>query len=512
MLSQIPIIERPDMNFKPLYVFVLGIGSVCAAPLCAATPTEAWGKLLEDSWENQMVESPLFATRTGDLRFNDQLGKVSVNDAKRRHEARLRFRERAKAIDPTELSAGDQTNYAIWMRLLDDSISEYNFNAYLIPITNRYGFHIEFAELPKRVPLKTKKHYEDYIARLSGFGEYADEHIKVLQAGIKAGHTLPAVVLEGYEDSIEAHIVKDAESSLLFAPFQEFPESVDESDREPLTNSAKKAILESVVPGYERFLKFMTGQYIPSCRSSIGASGLPNGREFYRHRVRRFTTLDMTPEEIHELGQSEVRRIRDEMEQIIRDVKFEGDFAAFLDHLRNDPKFYAEDAEQLMRETALVLKKMDGKLPALFKTMPRMPYGIRPVPDYIAPKTTAAYYMQPNGDGTQAGFYYVNTFNLKSRPLYNVEALSLHEAVPGHHLQIALQQELTDLPNFRRYASVTAFIEGWALYAERLGLETGFYEDPYTDFGRLTYEMWRACRLVVAVSYTHLTLPTMCSV
>lgn len=489
--------ERPDMKIRWLCVFALGLGSTCASTLCGATPAETWRQLLADSWETQMVESPLFATRTGDLRFNDQLGKVSVGDAKRRHEMQLRFRERANAIDPTELSPSDQTNYAIWMRLLNDGVAEHEFNAHLIPITNRYGFHIAFAELPKRVPLKSKKHYEDYIARLSAFGNYADEHIKVLEAGIKAGHTLPAVVLEGYEDSITAHIVEDADSSLLFAPFQDFPESISDADRETLTEAGKKAIVESVVPGYERFLKFMTSQYIPSCRTSIGASGLPNGREFYRHRVRRFTTLDMTPEEIHELGQSEVRRIRNEMKQIIRDVKFKGDFAAFLDHLRNDPKFYAESAEQLMRETALVLKKMDGKLPALFKTMPRMPYGIRPVPDYIAPKTTAAYYMQPSGDGTQAGFYYVNTFNLKSRPLYNVEALSLHEAVPGHHLQIALQQELTDLPNFRRYASVTAFIEGWALYAERLGLETGFYKDPYTDFGRLTYEMWRACRLVV---------------
>ena len=468
-----------------------------ASIVAGATPTESWQQLLEDSWEFQMVESPLFATRTGDLRFNDQLGKVTVEDAKRRHGEQLRFRDRAHAISLSELSNEDQTNYKIWLRLLNDAISEHEFRAYLIPITNRYGFHIAFAELPKRVPLKTKKHYEDYIARLSAFGGFADQHIVVLREGIEAKLTLPAVVLEGYEDSITAHIVDKAEDSLLFAPFRDYPESFSEADRKELTSAGKKAILDSVVPGYQRFLTFMVREYVPSCRTSIGASGLPNGREFYRHRVRRFTTLNMSPEEVHELGQSEVRRIRQEMEQIIRDLEFDGDFAAFLKYLRNDPKFYAASPEELMQATAFVLKKMDGKLPALFKTLPRMSYGIRPVPDFIAPKTTAAYYLQPSGDGTQAGFYYVNTFNLKSRPVYNIEALSLHEAVPGHHLQIALQQELTDLPKFRRYASVTAFIEGWALYAERLGLETGFYKDPYTDFGRLTYEMWRACRLVV---------------
>ena len=471
--------------------------SVFASHLGAQTPREAWQELIADSWEFTLVEAPLFATRVGDLRFNDKLGKVGVAEDDRRHAVRLDFRNRAAAIDAMELSAADRLNYEIWLRLLNDEIAEHQYKTNLIPITNRSGFHISFAELPKRVPLKTKTDYENYIARLAAFGRYADEHINVLRAGIHAGFTLPAVVLEGYEESISAHIVDNAEDSLLFAPFTGFPSGVETVDRPDLTAAGSKAILESVVPGYKRFLTFMRTEYTPSCRATIGASALPNGREFYRHRVRKFTTLDKSPEQIHELGLGEVKRIRSEMEHVMRKVEFSGDFAAFLQHLRNEPRFYASTPEQLMRETALVLKKMDGKLPQLFKTLPRMPYGIRPVPDYIAPKTTTAYYMQPSGDGTQAGFYYVNTFNLKSRPLYNVEALSLHEAVPGHHLQIALQQELTNLPEFRRFAGFTAFVEGWALYAERLGLETGFYEDPYTDFGRLTYEMWRACRLVV---------------
>jgi uncharacterized protein (DUF885 family) len=240
----------------------------------------------------------------------------------------------------------------------------------------------------------------------------------------------------------------------------------------------------------------MEREYLPAARGSIGASALPNGREFYRHRVKRFTTLDLTPEEVHQRGLAEVQRIRGEMEAVIKKTGFQGDFAAFVAHLRSEPRFYASSPEQLLKEVAYVLKRMDGQLPKLFGKLPRTPYGIREVPPYIASRTTTAYYMPPLGDGTQAGFYYVNTYDLKSRPLYEIEALSLHEAVPGHHLQLALQQEMTELPKFRRFADVTAFIEGWGLYAERLGLETGFYEDPYSNFGRLSYEMWRACRLV----------------
>jgi uncharacterized protein (DUF885 family) len=275
------------------------------------------------------------------------------------------------------------------------------------------------------------------------------------------------------------------------------PERIQDAARERLADQARRAIAESIVPGYRKFLEFMRDEYVPAARDSIGASALPRGRELYRHRVKRFTTTDLTPEEVHEIGQAEVKRIRGEMQAIIRRVGFQGDFSAFVDDLRTNPKFYPETPEQLLKEVAYVLKRMDGELPKLFGTLPRLPYGIQEVPAYIAPRTTTAYYMPGAGDGSRAGNYYVNTYNLKSRPLFEVEALSLHEAVPGHHLQIARQQELSDLPKFRRYADVTAFIEGWGLYSERLGLEVGFYQDPYSDFGRLSYEMWRACRLVV---------------
>jgi uncharacterized protein (DUF885 family) len=351
--------------------------------------------------------------------------------------------------------------------------------------------------LPRELSLRSVQDYENYIARLNAFDTYAAQHIELMRAGIQQGRTIPSVVLRDYEVPLKAQMVDDATRSPLFAPFQEFPEGISAEDQARLTAAAREAILNSVAAGYRRFYDFMREEYVPAARTSIGASGLPEGRQFYRHRVRRFATLEIEPEQVHELGLSEVKRIRGEMAEVVKRAKFDGDVAAFVEHLRSDPQFYPTSAEQLLKETSYVLKRIDGQLPKLFKTLPRTPYGIREVPAYIAPQTTTAYYMPPAGDGTRAGFYYVNTSNLSSRPLYEIEALSLHEAVPGHHLQIALQQELTDVPPYRRFAGFTAFVEGWGLYAERLGLELGFYESPYSDFGRLSYEMWRACRLVV---------------
>ncbi|MFP6603490.1 MAG: DUF885 domain-containing protein, partial [Pirellulaceae bacterium] len=326
---------------------------------------------------------------------------------------------------------------------------------------------------------------------------YGQEQILLLKAGISAGWVLPAVVLEGYADTITPHIVTDATKSLLYTPFRSLPASFSTQQKQRLQKEAANAITKSVVPTYRALDVFMRNEYLPAARGSVGASALPNGRAFYRHRVKQYTTLDLAPEEVHNLGLKEVARIRREMKAVPARAEFEGSLEDFISFLRTDPQFYATTAEELEKEVSLTLKKMDGQLPKLFRKLPRLPYGIRRVPAYIAPKTTTAYYSAPSGDGTRAGFYYINTFNLKSRPLFEVEALSLHEAVPGHHLQLALQQELEGLPEFRRFAGFTAFVEGWALYAERLGLEVGFYQDPYSDFGRLSYEMWRACRLVV---------------
>lgn len=477
------------------------MGSQSLADEVAVTPAEQFAKLLEDSWATDMRESPQFATRSGEHQYNDRLASVSVADAKRRAADKRELLERLRSIPEERLSGSDRINYALFKRELEEGLADFGFKSYLTPISNRTGFHISFPELHKFVPLITVKDFENYISRLNAFSKYADGYIELLREGVRTGITVPAVILEGWEDSVTTHFVEDPTKSLLYEPMTEFPETVPQSEHIRLREAAKQAISKNVVPAYKRFEQFMANEYVPNCRTDIGASALPDGRDFYRHRVRVYTTLDTTPEEVHARGLAEVKRIREEMMAIIEKVGFETDkedkFAAFTEYLRTDSRFYAKTKEELLQKTAYILKRADGELPKMFGVLPRMPYGIREVPDYIAPKTTTAYYQSPSGDGTTAGFYYLNTYNLPSRPLYSLEALSLHEAVPGHHLQLALQQELEDLPKFRKFGGFTAFIEGWALYSERLGLEMGFYKDPYSDFGRLTMEIWRAGRLVV---------------
>lgn len=480
-----------------LYLLFFVLGQPCLPARLEAAEAEDFQTLVDEIWEFDMRENPLFATAAGDHRYNDRLPGVSVADSTRQDAAKQKFFERLQAIDREALSPTDRINYDILTRQLKNGLAEFQFQQHLLPIDQRTGFHIDFAELPKNMPLNSTKDYENFIARLRAFGDYTDGHIALMRAGMAAGQVLPAVVLEGWEQSVDAQIVDDPTQSLLYDACDEFPNAVAESERQRLRQEIAAAIGDVVVPAYRRFRTFMADEYVPSARGSIGASALPNGRDFYRHRVRKFTTLDVTPEEVHNLGLAEVKRIRGEMDEIIRRVEFDGDFAAFTKFLREDPQFYAENKEQLLKAVAYALKSMDGQLPTLFGKLPRTPYGMREVPDYVAPRTTSAYYQLPAGDGTRAGFFYVNTYNLKSRPLYDVEALSFHEAVPGHHLQLALQQEIESMPMFRRFGGFTAFVEGWALYSERLGLEVGFYKDPYSDFGRLSMEMWRACRLVV---------------
>ena len=463
----------------------------------AQSASEALSRLFEDAWEFDLREDPLAASQQGDHRYDDRLPSVSLADVERRLAAEREFTRRWSAIDRDGLSSDEAVSHELFGRLRKEQIAEYEFRSYLTPITNRSGFHISFPDLPRETSLRVVKDYENYIARLLAFRAYSQGHIDLLRAGVEAGVVLPAIVLRGFEKPLEAQIVAEPTDSLLYGPFKSFPATFGEEDRDRLAAAGREAIEGSVIPAYREFLEFMGQEYVPAARGSIGASALPNGRDFYRHRVRQFTTLDLSPEEVHRVGVEEVARIKEEMFEAIEKVGFQGDFAAFVEYLRAEPKFYADSPEALLKEVAHVMKKMDGQLPTLFKTLPRAPYGIREIPAFIAPSTTTAYYSPPAGDGSRAGFYYVNTYDIKSRPLYEVEALSLHEAVPGHHLQIALQQELENLPNFRRFASFTAFVEGWALYAERLGLETGFYQDPYSDFGRLSFEMWRACRLVV---------------
>jgi uncharacterized protein (DUF885 family) len=454
-------------------------------------------KLFSDQWDANMRWDPIFATMCGDHRFDDQLGGADEDHFVDWLDQLKKFHARLDKIDPSKLGTDDRLNYDYFVRMLDSEMGTLSFYTYRLPISKAGGFHTFFPDLYQLTSFDQTGDYENYVSRLEKIRKYFDESIELMRLGLQTGFIPPRVTLEGVDQSVRAQIVENPAQSPFFEPFKGFPATVSGVDQERLIESAHEAIAKSVVPAYEALSKFINEEYYPASRLSIAAVDLPNGHELYRQRIRFYTTLDLSPEEIHETGQNEVRRIRLEMEDVIHKTDFVGDFKAFIEFLRTDPRFYAETPEALLKETGYLMKRVDGELPRLFKTLPRLPYGIRPVPDFSAPGNTTAYYMPGTGDGTKAGFYYVNTYDLKSRPLYEMEALSLHEAVPGHHLQLALQQELPNLPDFRRFYWFTSYVEGWALYAERLGLEMGFYMDPYSDFGRLSYEMWRACRLVV---------------
>ncbi|HVF60042.1 MAG TPA: DUF885 domain-containing protein [Thermoanaerobaculia bacterium] len=470
-----------------------------AAPLAAQTSDAAsrLHDLFRREWELRLREEPLLATSVDRHEYDDRLPSVALEDLARYVDATLAFLAELDAIDRAFLPTADRTHADIFRRQLEDRVADYRLGDWQVPFNADSGFHTGFAQLPSQVPLGTVRDYENYIARLRAWPAHVGQQIANLRAGLQRGMTVPRVVLDGYEGTIAAHVVEDPAKSVFHRPFERFPATFPEAERERLRAAGRAAILEGVVPGYRAFLAFFRDEYLPGARTTIGASELPEGRAYYAHQVRRFTTLEMTPEEIHRLGLAEVARIRGEMDAVMKKVGFSGDFPAFLKHLRTDPRFYAKSPEELLSRAAWIAKRMDGKLPALFGTLPRLPYTVEPVPDHLAPKYTSGRYVEAPQGGTQPGIYWVNTYKLESRPLYNLEALTLHEAVPGHHLQISRAQELSGLPDFRRFTYLSVFGEGWGLYSEWLGIEAGFYTDPYSEFGRLTYEMWRACRLVV---------------
>ena len=468
----------------------------CGAP-GAQSPEDDLYALFDETWDYQMKEFPTWATGVGIHDYNDRLSSMTLEDIERRNQYWQEVLGRLDGMDRQTFSEEARINFDMFKRRVQDRVEEFEFKDHLIPLTAESGFHTGFARLPERVPLATAQDYENYIARLGAFGTYADQYMTLMREGIANGYVLPRVTLEGYDSTILPHVVDDTEQSVFWKPFEEFPSTVAAADHERLRDMGMAAIRDTVIPAYRSFLAFMADEYIPACRSTLGASELPNGAEYYAYLVRHHTTLDLTPQEVHDIDLAEVARIRSEMEAIIEELGFEGDFSEFLEFLRTDPQFFAETPEELLKEASYLAKKMDGQLPRFFKTLPRLPYGVEPVPEHIAPKYTAGRYVGAPLGSTKPGYYWVNTYALESRPLWALPALTLHEAVPGHHLQNALRQELEDLPNFRRFSGINAYGEGWGLYSEWLGIEAGIYEDLYQHFGRLTYEMWRACRLVV---------------
>jgi uncharacterized protein (DUF885 family) len=454
-------------------------------------------RLIDEEWQWRLRESPVFASSVGDHRFDDRLSAESIEDEQRRGRESQQFLDRLTAIDRAALLPPDQVNLDMLRAQLEDRLASVRFREYLVPINADSGFHSGFALMPQSLRFADVTDYDNYLARLRAFPRYMDEHIARMREGLKAGITVPKVALAGADTSVLPLMPADPTASPLYAPFKTLPATLAAADRTRLQAAGRAVVAEAVTPAYARFKTFLSAEYIPGAREPIAASALPDGAAYYDVLVKRFTTLPLTADQVHQTGLAQVAQIRAEMEQVMRKTGFTGDFAAFLQMLRTDPRFYPKSGEQLLKEGAYIAKRMDAKLPSLFGRLPRQPYGVAPVPDYLAPKYTGGRYNGNPPDSTEPGYYWLNTYALHTRPLYNLEALTLHEAVPGHHLQIALANEADNVPKFRKHSYISAFGEGWGLYSEWLGIEAGFYTDPYSDFGRLTYAMWRAARLVV---------------
>ncbi len=461
-----------------------------------AGPTEDFQALIDEAWEWRLVQSPVFASSLGDRRFNDKWTDRSIDAVEARHEQRRAFLDRLRAIDASDLSANDQLNYDLFRRRLQNDIDGHQFKRHLMPMSQRGGVQ-SLESTAERLRMRTVTDYEDWLVRMAKVPEVIEQTMALQERGRKTGYMPPKILMGRIPDQLASQTVENPEDSPFFKAFENMPDTMSDEDKSKFQESAKKVIDKEIVPAYRKFTRYFTNTYLPASRESIGVSELPNGEAYYEYLAQQFTTTQMTPDEIHRLGLSEVKRIRDEMQLVIDELEFEGDFADFLHFLRTDPQFYYEDPDALYDAYLATCKRIDPELVKLFGKLPRMPYGLRPIPDNIAPDTTTAYYNSPAADGSRAGYYYVNLYKPEVRPKYEIEVLSVHEAMPGHHLQISLAQELEDVPNFRRYSGFTAFSEGWGLYSEALGYELGLYKDPYSKFGALTYEMWRAVRLVV---------------
>lgn len=472
--------------------FIYASGSILGAE------PEEFHALLDSEWNYVMEDSPTYASMLGDRRWNDRWGDSSAKAMERRAEHGRELLAKLAKIDSADLDARDQLSYQLFKYETQLNLDENAARLWTLPITQRDGIQL-VDELADALRFETVKDFEDWIARLRSLPEPIDQTIELLRLGIAEKRTHPRAILGPVPGQIRRQIVDKPEESPFYKPFTRIPATIPTQERSRLDQSAQSAIREAVVPAYRRLLDVFEKEYMPACTSEIGCWQWPDAASTYALLARKFTTTKLTPAEIHQIGLNEVERITKEMDAVMAKVGWKGSRQEFFQHLRSDERFYCKTPEALLGEYRATAKRVDPMLVKLFKTLPRMPYGVEPIPDKVAPNTTAAYYRQPAADGSRAGTYFVNLYRPRMRPRYEMMALSMHEAVPGHHLQFAISFEQSDLPKFRRYGdgSYTAFVEGWSLYAESLGDELGLYDDPYSKFGQLTYEIWRACRLVV---------------
>ena len=484
-----------------LVALLAPLGFLTVAPAFAAkAPKSANGpllKLFDTTWQEDMADDPVHATQLGDARFNDRLPdmtQVAIDLRQKRNYARL---QALAKIQRDKLDKADQLNFDLFQRDIKTRIGAYQFKPWMFELSTYSGPQM-LAEVAEFAPFATVKDYDNWIARINASAPFVDQWILQLTQGTQERLTQPRVIINKVLEQMKGPLTSDAEANPFYAPFKKIPAGIPDAEKARLTAAAKTAIQTVAIPAYQRFDKFLREVYLPASRDSVGIYEIPGGDQYYRNRISYYTTLDNPdPARIHNLGLEEVKRIRAEMEKTLEGINFLGTLEQFLGFLRNDPRFFYKTPEELLAAYTKTAEGIKPQLPKLFGRLPKTDFGVRVIPAATAPTTTTAYYQPPSLDGSRPGNFYVNLYKPETRPMWEVEALTAHEAVPGHHLQIALQYELTGLPNFRRNADYNAFVEGWALYSEKLGYELGLYKDDFSKIGQLNYDMWRAVRLVV---------------
>jgi uncharacterized protein (DUF885 family) len=478
----------------PLGLLTVDIALAAKAPKSANGPLL---KLFETTWQEDLADDPVGATQLGDPRYNDKLRDWSQAAIDLRHKKNYARLQSLLKIDRTKLSKEDQLNYDLFTREIKTRIEDYQFKPWMFAPQTGSGPQLLF-EVAEFAPFGTVKDYENWIARINASGVYVDQWILLLTQGVTERLTQPRVIINKVLEQLKGPLTADPEANPFYAPFKRMPASIPAAEQARLAAAGKAAVQAVAIPAYQRLDTFFRNVYLPGSRDTVGIYDTTGGEQYYRNRIRYYTTLEnMDAARIHNLGLEEVKRIRAEMEKTLEGINFLGTLDQFLGFIRTDPRFFYKTPEELMAAYEKTMRGIQPQLPKLFGRLPKTPVGIRAIPAATAPTTTTAYYQPPSLDGSRQGYYYVNLYKPESRPMWEVEALTAHEAMPGHHLQIALAYELTGLPNFRRDANYTAFIEGWALYSEKLGYDLGLYTDDFQKFGQLNYDMWRAVRLVV---------------
>ena len=451
---------------------------------------------LEDEWQFELSQSPVYATAMGVKGYETLWRDNSLEAIGARRSHNKETVNTLKGFKKEDLSETNQLNLRLFTDLAKKELEIDQFNRHLLPFSHRGGIQLAHEDA-ETLPFKNPQDYRFWIERLKNLDKRVNQTIVLAKLGIKKGYKAPKVLMNRVDRQIDLQSRDNVNKNPFFKIFINLPDSIPDEEKTAIRAEAKKVIEEVVIPSYQLLGKYFKDEYLPQSRGTVGLYDIPDGRKLYEVLAKSFTTTNLSPKEIHQIGLDEVQRIRGEMEVVIKELEFEGSFKDFLTFLREDERFYYKTSEELFEGYLAVSKRIDPELVKLFGNLPRTPYGLRAIPEESAPDTTTAYYMSPSPDGLRAGYYYVNLYKPETRPKFEMEVLSVHEAVPGHHLQISLAMEMGEMPMFRRVSPYTAFVEGWGLYSESLGYDLGLYKDPYSKFGQLTYDMWRAVRLVV---------------